>query len=141
LAQFRARWTLNDLVCHRVVDLPTPPMPAFIVRCVQCNAQIWVSLNSPSDVKRDLYALRQDGFANPIVTHRPLARGSAIHTGAIECVTKKDRLMAVLLNEHVIAKAQRVLMRIEAGWPDSLKRFTGVIFVPSTFRIDKSSSK
>ena len=52
LAQFRARWTLNDLVCHRVVDLPTPPMPAFIVRCVQCNAQIWVILNSPSDVKR-----------------------------------------------------------------------------------------
>ena len=52
LAQFRARWTLNDLVCHRVVDLPTPPMPAFIVRCVQCNAQIWVTLNSPSDVKR-----------------------------------------------------------------------------------------
>ena len=43
---------LNDLVCHRVVDLPTPPMPAFIVRCVQCNAQIWVTLNSPSDVKR-----------------------------------------------------------------------------------------
>jgi hypothetical protein len=52
LAQFRARWTLNDLVCHRVVDLPTPPMPAFIVRCVQCNAQIWGTLNSPSDVKR-----------------------------------------------------------------------------------------
>ena len=52
LAQFRARWTLNDLVCHRVVDLPIPPMAAFIVRCVQCNAQIWVTLNSPSDVKR-----------------------------------------------------------------------------------------
>ena len=52
LAQFRARWTLNELVWHRVVDLPTPPMPAFIVRCVQCNAQIWVALDSPSDVRR-----------------------------------------------------------------------------------------
>jgi hypothetical protein len=52
LAQFRARWTLDDLVCHRVVDLPTPPMPAFIARCVRCNAQIWVTLNSPSDVRR-----------------------------------------------------------------------------------------
>ena len=52
LAEFRGRWTLNDLVCHRVVDLPTPPMPAFIVRCVRCNAQIWVALNSPSDVRR-----------------------------------------------------------------------------------------
>jgi hypothetical protein len=52
LAQFRARWTLDDLVCHRVVDLPTPSMPAFIARCVRCNAQIWVTLNSPSDVRR-----------------------------------------------------------------------------------------
>jgi hypothetical protein len=52
LAQFRARWTLSDLVCHRVDDLPTPPMPAFIARCVRCNAQIWVALNSPSDVRR-----------------------------------------------------------------------------------------
>jgi hypothetical protein len=52
LAEFRARWILNDLVCHRIAELPTPPMPAFIVRCVQCNAQIWVALNSPSDVRR-----------------------------------------------------------------------------------------
>jgi hypothetical protein len=52
LEQFRARWTLSDLVCHRVVDLPTPPMPAFIARCVRCNVQIWVALNSPSDVRR-----------------------------------------------------------------------------------------
>ena len=52
LAQFRARWILNDLVCHRVVDLTTPPMAAFIARCVRCNAQIWVTLNSPSDVRR-----------------------------------------------------------------------------------------
>ena len=52
LAQFRARWILNDLVCHRVVDLPIPPMAAFIARCAQCNAQIWVTLDSPSDVRR-----------------------------------------------------------------------------------------
>jgi hypothetical protein len=52
LAEFRARWTLNDLVCPRVADQPTPTMPAFIVRCVHCNAQIWVALNSPSDVRR-----------------------------------------------------------------------------------------
>jgi len=52
LAQFRARWTLEGLVCRRVVDLPTPPMPAFIARCVRCNAQIWVTWNSPSDVRR-----------------------------------------------------------------------------------------
>ena len=52
MAQFRTQWFRDDLVCHRVADLPTPPMPAFIVRCVQCNAQIWVTLNSPSDVKR-----------------------------------------------------------------------------------------
>ena len=52
LAQFRAQWTLNDRVCDRVADLPNPPMPAFIARCVQCNAQIWVASNSPSDVRR-----------------------------------------------------------------------------------------
>jgi hypothetical protein len=42
IAQFRTQWSRDDLVCHRVAELPTPPMPAFIVRCVQCNAQIWV---------------------------------------------------------------------------------------------------
>jgi hypothetical protein len=52
LAEFRARWILNDLVCPRIADLPTPTMPAFIVRCVRCNAQIWVALNSSSDVRR-----------------------------------------------------------------------------------------
>ena len=45
---------------------------------------------------------------------------------------------AVLLNKASVAKAQRVLMRIEAGCPDSLKRLTGVIFVPLTFRIERS---
>ena len=52
LERFRARWTLSDLICHRVIDLPIPTMPAFIARCVRCNAQIWVALNSPSDVRR-----------------------------------------------------------------------------------------
>jgi hypothetical protein len=52
LEQFRTQWSCDDLVCHRVADLPNSPMPAFIVRCVQCNAQIWVALNSPSDVRR-----------------------------------------------------------------------------------------
>ena len=52
IAQFRTQWSRDDLVCHRVAELPTPTMPAFIVRCVQCNAQIWVALNSPSDVRR-----------------------------------------------------------------------------------------
>ena len=45
---------------------------------------------------------------------------------------------AVLLNKVSVAKTQRVLMRIEAGCPDSLKRLTGVIFVPLTFRIERS---
>ena len=66
LAQFRARWTLNDLVCHRVVDLPTPPMAAFIVRCVQCNAQIWVALNSPSDVRRICWRCAKSVSRNPL---------------------------------------------------------------------------
>jgi hypothetical protein len=52
MAQFRTQWSRDDLVCHRVAELSTPPVPAFIVRCVQCNAQIWVALNSPSDVRR-----------------------------------------------------------------------------------------
>src|SRR5262249_32314102 len=52
IAQFRTQWSSDDLVCHRVVELPTPTMPAFIVRCVPCNAQIWVALKSPSDVRR-----------------------------------------------------------------------------------------
>jgi hypothetical protein len=52
---------------------------------------------------------------------------------------KKDRLAAVFLNG--LAENYCVLMRIEAGWPDSLKRFTGVIFVPSTIRIERSSSR
>ena len=55
------------------------------------------------------------------------------------CIFKrKERLAAVLLNKVSVAKTQRVLMRIEAGCPDSLKRLTGVIFVPLTFRIERS---
>jgi hypothetical protein len=56
-------------------------------------------------------------------------------------IQRKDRLAAVLLNKISVAKAQRVLMRIEAGCPDSLKRLTGVIFVPLTFRMERSWSR
>src|SRR5215470_11103822 len=49
IAQFRTQWSSDDFVCRRVVDLPTPHVPSFIVRCVQCNAQIWVTLNSPNN--------------------------------------------------------------------------------------------
>ena len=65
LAEFRARWTLNDLVCPRLADQPTPTMPAFIGRCVHCNAQIWVALNSPK-TRRTADLLRF--FANRIQT-------------------------------------------------------------------------
>ena len=52
---------------------------------------------------------------------------------------RKDRLARRSFSIKLgVAKAQRVLMRIEAGCPDSLKRLTGVIFVPSTFRIERS---
>jgi hypothetical protein len=50
--RFKAQWLRDDLVCRRVADLPTPHIPSFIVRCVHCNAQIWVGLNSPSDATR-----------------------------------------------------------------------------------------
>ena len=64
--------------------------------------------------------------------------GSAFEAGCGCHSQTKDRLAAVLLNKVSIAKAQRVLMRIEAGWPDSLKRLTGVILVPLTFKIERS---
>src|SRR5262245_64505796 len=50
---------------------------------------------------------------------------------------KKDRLTAVLLKSKVTAY-QCALMRIEAGWPGSLKRFRGTIFVQLTFKIERS---
>ena len=34
-----------------------------------------------------------------------------------------------------------VLILIEAGWPGNLTRLTGVIFVPLTFRIERSWSR
>jgi len=52
VVQFKAQWLRDDLVCPRVVDLPTPHVPSFIVRCVHCNAQIWVALNSPNNATR-----------------------------------------------------------------------------------------
>ena len=50
--QFKAQWLRDDLVCRRVVDVQKPHVPSFIVRCVHCNAQIWVALNSPSNATR-----------------------------------------------------------------------------------------
>ena len=52
MAQFKTQWSRDELVCHRVADVPTPHVPSFIVRCFRCNAQIWVALNGPSDAKR-----------------------------------------------------------------------------------------
>ena len=52
MAQFTAQWSRDELVCRRVVDLPMPHVPSFIVRCVLCNAQIWVALTSPNDATR-----------------------------------------------------------------------------------------
>jgi hypothetical protein len=66
LAEFRARWILNDLVCPRIADLPTPSMPAFIARCVRCNAQIWAALNSPSDVRRICSRCARDFSGGPL---------------------------------------------------------------------------
>jgi hypothetical protein len=66
LAQFRARRTLDDLVCPRVADLPTPPMPVFIARCARCNTQIWVALTSPSDVRRICSQCAKDVSGNPL---------------------------------------------------------------------------
>jgi len=52
VVRFKAQWLRDDLVCPRVADLPIPNVPSFIVRCVHCNAQIWVALNSPSNATR-----------------------------------------------------------------------------------------
>src|SRR5262249_59700152 len=46
---------------------------------------------------------------------------------------KKDRLTAVLLKSKVTAY-QCALMRIEAGWPGSLKRFRGNEFCATDFQ-------
>jgi hypothetical protein len=52
VVQFTAQWLRDDVVCRRVVDLLIPNVPSFIARCVHCNAQIWVALNSPSNATR-----------------------------------------------------------------------------------------
>ena len=61
VVQLKAQWLRDDLVCRRVVDLPTPHVPSFIVRCVHCNAQIWVALNSPSNATRICSRCASDG--------------------------------------------------------------------------------
>jgi hypothetical protein len=57
--------------------------------------------------------------------------------GLMQRSKKKDHLAAVFPNIDGV-ETQCSLIRIEPGWPDSLNRFTGVIFVPSTLKIDKS---
>jgi hypothetical protein len=52
MADFKAMWFREVLAWPRVVDLPTPSVASFITRCVHCNAQIWVALNSPRTVRR-----------------------------------------------------------------------------------------
>jgi hypothetical protein len=85
-------------------------------------------LMSLSDVKWTwLFALRMFAFD-------PKRTSPASIDAAFE---KKDRLTAVLLKSKVTAY-QCALMRIEAGWPGSLKRFRGTIFVPLTFKIERS---
>jgi hypothetical protein len=52
MADFKAMWLRELLSCPRVVDLPTPSAASFIARCLHCNAQIWVALDSPKTVRR-----------------------------------------------------------------------------------------
>jgi hypothetical protein len=53
----KAQYSFDDFVCLRVADLLTPPLPSFIARCVYCNAQVWVAVNSPSPVT-NMFPLR-----------------------------------------------------------------------------------
>jgi hypothetical protein len=52
LADFKSMWFRDVLTCPRIVDLPTPSVTSFMARCVHCNAQIWVMLDSPRTVRR-----------------------------------------------------------------------------------------
>jgi hypothetical protein len=52
MADFKAMWFRDVLTCPRVVDLATPNAASFIARCVYCNAQIWVALDSSRTVRR-----------------------------------------------------------------------------------------
>ena len=61
VVQFKTQWLRDDLVCRRVVDLPTPLVPSFMIRCVHCNAQIWVALNSPDNATRICADCARDG--------------------------------------------------------------------------------
>jgi len=59
LAHFRARWTLSDLVCHRVADLPLPD-DAFVHRSLRSMQR--ANLGHLEQSKRreaDLLAMRQ----------------------------------------------------------------------------------
>ena len=52
LTDFKSMWFREVLTCPRVVDQPTPSVASFIARCVLCNAQIWVVLDSSRTVRR-----------------------------------------------------------------------------------------
>jgi hypothetical protein len=52
LTDFKSMWFREVLTCPRVVDQPTPSVASFIARCVHCNAQIWVVLDSSRTVRR-----------------------------------------------------------------------------------------
>ena len=52
LTDFKSMWFREVLNCPRVVDQPTPSVASFIARCVHCNAQIWVVLDSSRTVRR-----------------------------------------------------------------------------------------
>jgi len=52
MADFKAMWLREVLACPRIVDLPTPSVASYIARCLHCNAQIWVALDSPRAVRR-----------------------------------------------------------------------------------------
>ena len=60
LVQLKEQYSLDDLVCVRVADLLTPPFPSFIARCVYCNAQVWVTVNSPRSVRRICFHCAED---------------------------------------------------------------------------------
>jgi|SRR5262249_28468265 len=52
MADFASMWSREVLACTRVVDLAAPSVASFIARCVYCNAQIWVALDSSRNVRR-----------------------------------------------------------------------------------------
>src|SRR5262245_30299102 len=68
MAQFRTQWSRDDLVCPRIADLPTLPMPDRSLRSVQRP-----NLGRLEQSKRreaDLFAMRQECLAKSIMIRR-----------------------------------------------------------------------